>query len=443
MLALLGFWTPNSEDDEPPLPAVTEIPIDVATDLGEAESAPAPPPPVAAPPAAGETEPAPTVPKPKPKPKPKPIVDAGVPDASADAGAEIADAGAPDAAPRDAAPDAPADAGVPDAGGLADAGDAGRSTGDPMADNPAVRSVSDPHANVRVTVDTEKLRAHRLGARVGGLLRGIYQWRDFLGPAGIDPVRDIDRIYIVGPQLRRSANVTVIIQHRLGKELMHEALDRLVQRDPSGGWDEAKVPTAHATADGAPRFFVQPSPAIVIVTPPETLASSQRFFPRYLPKLKGQVIARTYIATPWRAVRGLPFRVPQSIAWAEIQIEAAESGGAVVHIEAQDESAETASKNANELTSAVLAATSLNLGVLGDLLGQRPRQFVQSVEFEAKGDRILGTITASEQQVQDALDLASVWLVPPPPRSTGSARSTPTSPTTSASPTTPRPGPLR
>ena len=239
-------------------------------------------------------------------------------------------------------------------------------------------------------------------------------------------MRDIDRLYIVGPQLRRSANVTVIIQHRLGKERMHEALDRLVQRDPSGGWDEAKVPTAHATADNAQRFFVQPSPSIVVVSPPETLASSQRFPLRFLSRLKGQVIAHVYIATPWRAVRGLPFRVPESIEWVSLDIEAAEGGGAVINIEAQDESVASAAKNSNELSRAVLAATTLNLGVLGDILGQRPRQFVQSVDFDSSGSRIVGKITVTEQQVQDALDMASMWLVPPPPRPASSARATPT-----------------
>jgi hypothetical protein len=427
VFALLGLWNPSATDDEPPDPALTEIPIDVTTDLGGSEDAPPPPPP-ASEPAGGEPEPAPIVPKPKPKPKPKPIVDAGVPDAAPDAGPQTQDAGISDAGPRDAGAEPPADAAASDAGaGIADRGDAGRSSGDPISDNPAVRSVSDPHPNVRVMVDTEKLRSHRLGARVGALLRGIYQWRDFLGPAGIDPVRDIDRIYIVGPQLRRSANVTVIIQHRLGKERMHEALDRLVQRDPSGGWDEtAKVPTARATADNAPRFFVQPSPGIVVVSPPETLASSQRFPLRFLSRLKGQVIAHVYIATPWRAVRGLPFRIPESIEWVSIDIEAGEAGGAVIDIEAQDESVASAAKNSSELTSAVLAATTLNLGVLGDILGQRPRQFVQSVEFDSKGSRILGKITVSEQQVLDALDMASLWLVPPAPRTSGSARSAPT-----------------
>ncbi len=423
LLALLGFWQPSDTAEEPPDPALTEIPIDVATDLGTAESAPAPPPPPSEP-AAGEPEPAPIVPKPKPKPKPKPIVDAGVPDASPDAGPQIQDAGAPDSGPRDASTNALADGGVADAGGIAAEGDAGRkSAGDPIADNAAVRAVSDPHPNVRVTVDTEKLRAHRLGARVGALLRGIYQWRDFLGPAGIDPVADIDRIYIVGPQLRRSANVTVIIQHRLGQERMHEALDRLVSRDPSGGWDDAKVPTAHATADNAPRFFVQPSPNIVVVSPPETLASSQRFPLRRLARLRGQVIAHTYIATPWRAVRGLPFRVPESIEWVSLDVVAGDDGGAVIEIEAQDESVASASKNSDELSRAVLAATTLNLGLLGDILGQRPRSFVQSVQFDSEGSRIVGKVTVTEQQVRDALDMASAWLVPAAPRPASSARS--------------------
>jgi hypothetical protein len=302
----------------------------------------------------------------------------------------------------------------------------------------AARSVVDSNANVSVNVSTEKLRSHKLGARVGALLGSVHQWRDFFGPTGIDPVRDTDAIWIWGPQFRRSAEVAAIVQHRLGGQRMRAALDRLVQSDPEGAWADAGVPVAMAHADGSARLFVMPSPSIVVLSTEALRPSAQRLRLRRLPEIAGAAVAIVRVKTPWRAFKGINFRVPHSIAWARASVEPTADGGALINIEAEDESVEAARSNADDLGRAVTAATQLDLGFIGEVLGARVKRFVQSVHFESKGTRIYGQISLTEAQIVDILSFARERLTPPPPPARPAASATPPSGPASSS----RPGSL-
>jgi hypothetical protein len=436
LIGLVALFVPDSKDDDEPSPTLTEIPIDLLNEEPGAGPASAPPP--APPPAEAAGEPAEPAEPPKKKPPKPTLADGGAP---RDAG--ITDAGAPDAAVSDAGPhdagpsDAGSadrvalDAGPTDAGpaGLPDAGDAGAGVADPFAIAGGARSVVDTNANVSVNVSTEKLRSHKLGPRVGALLGSVHQWRDFFGPTGIDPVRDTDAIWIWGPQFRRSAEVAAIVQHRLGPQRMRAALDRLVQSDPEGAWAEGNVPVAMAHADGSPRLFVMPTPSIVVLSTEALRPSAQRLKLRRLPEIAGAAVAIVRVKTPWRAFKGINFRVPHSIAWARASVEPTADGGALINIEAEDESVDAARSNADDLGRAVTAATQLDLGFIGEVLGSRVKRFVQNVHFESKGTRIYGQISLTEAQIVDILSFARERLTPPPP------------PRPTASPTTP-PNPL-
>ncbi|HEY8944614.1 MAG TPA: hypothetical protein VIM73_10150, partial [Polyangiaceae bacterium] len=185
LAALLGLallLVPREDEVPVNVPPITEIPIELLPETEAPEPAPpASPAPDAAPAAAA----APARPK---EAIDRSIADAGVPpDASADAAADAGahDGGTPDAG---AQADAGLDAGAPDAG-APDAGDAGVVERRPLA-VAGGRGVVDPNANVKVLIDTQRLRGHPLGARIGKMLGSVYQWRDFFGPTGIDPVKD-------------------------------------------------------------------------------------------------------------------------------------------------------------------------------------------------------------------------------------------------------------
>ena len=413
LVGLLSLWSPPSEDaDSPP---ITGIPIDLIEDERSPASVPEQPAPAAEP--GGLAEPV-VAAKPKKKREPAKVVDAGAPDAEI-ADAEV-DAGADDAGKSMS--DAGMSSSPSDAGGPADAGVAPSDAGVKPLSEPSVVAgvarVADPNANVRITLYTDKIRANPLGARIGPLLGSLYQWRDFFGPAGIDPIKDIDQIYIVGPQLRNSSNVVAILRHHLPAAKMHAALDLLVRADKQGGeWLDAGVPVASAHADGAERRFVVANAQTVVVTPPTAYAAAAAAGKRLtLRPSKGPEAAMIYLATPSRAFIGLPIKVPESIKWARVRITPTEDGGATAEIEAEDENADTASDDAAYLTRTANALSQLNLGFLGSLLGQSSHRFIEHVGFSADGKMIRGTASVTAEQLQTALDMAGAFLSERAPR---------------------------
>ena len=429
LVGLLRFM--GDEVDGPPPPALSEIPLDLFEDEGTPAGKPADTPEakepaaVAEPEAALPTEPDPVVTKPK---KPKELPDAGAP--------EPVDAGAPDASKT-------SDAGAAtDAGTAGDAGPErkpGEGIGSPVA-GIGDKRVVDPNAHVQVLIQMNRVRQHPLGNRVGPLLRNVYQWRDFFGPTAIDPVRDLDRMLIVGSQLRDSSGVVAILEFNVPQERVRAAVDLLVARDPQGGWlDGGGVPAAQARADRGDRVFVLPGPKLLVVAPPAILESAKKF--RKLPReLKGDEIALVHLDTPSNAFLGLPVVIPKSIRSADIRLSPRADGGVVIDVLAHDQTEPLARTDAEALTAALTAATSLNLGLFGSVLfGSSQKKFIEKGSFEADGTDIRGEIVLTRAQVETVLELAGGFLAGRAPRPRASASAA--APTLPTPPVVPTPAP--
>jgi len=384
LLGLVGWIGPQSDSQGiTDLNAITAIPVNLERDEGsgtrEADPAPAP----VADPASDEElledllddEESVALPE---------ELDAGIEDATA----EDLDAGL-DGDVEDAGLDAAEDAAPADAGSEGGVG----TVRDPVALSGSAAKVVDANAHVRLMVMADRVRKHPLGWRVQQLLRNTYQWQDFFGPGGIDPITDVDRILIAGPQLRNSSQVIAVLQHKVSQDRLRRAVDQLVRRDPSGGWLDAGVPAATAAADDAERVFALPGPNVVVVAPP-----SARDF---LLSLKadteiedppGTEAINLHLDTPWRALRGLPFTVPKSIEWAWITVTPTPDGGAVGRVVALDESPEAAKRSASYMQR-----------LLGPYL---LLDAVEKVDFRAQDRRILGEVTATKNQLALLLELA-------------------------------------
>ena len=379
----------------PPIeaPPLTAIPVDLIE--SDDPGTPAPPPP----PVTEASEPAVLPRKPRPRPEP------------ADAG--VLDAEAPDAEPADAG--ASVDAGVGDAG--LEKGDGG--TPNPMAAlSGDAKKVVDPDANVRLVVYPEKIRNHPLGPRVGRLLGSIYQWRDFFGPSKLDPIRDVDRIMIVGPELRDSSKVAAILKLNVGGSRVHDAIDAIVQADTEhGAWLDAGVPAATAYADRAPRVFVMPSPNVVVVVPPSAQEAALRL-PKNLGirKAAGSEVLWAYAVTPWRPAAILRIDIPKSLKWAKVWVSPEAGGGALVEAEAEDESAELAESDAARLMSLInqkLALADAISSIVGGVLGFQAPKLVDKIELHAEGTKIRGSATLTEAQLELIFNQLEPLLSPP------------------------------
>jgi len=357
-------------------PALTEIPLDIA----EVQGSPAPPQPATTAPTPTQTEPLPPEPEPVAEPaaaKPaKPTVVAG-------------------AEPK---PVATASPHVP-----AEAGKAGRRAAAVTSD-----AKGEPNANLRVLLHNEAIRRHALGARMDPLLSSVTAWRSLFSATSINPVRDVDRMLILGSQLGDLRNMTLVMELNLPDGQLRSAVDRLVSLDPEGTWTEATVPVASAHADGEERIFVLPSSRTLLVAPPASRAAAEKFSSNSrLAGPREQELASLFLATPWRALAVAGITIPKSILWARLRLTPTDSGGAVIHLVAQDETDAAAKADIEVLERAAKAASKLVLGAA--LLGAG-RSASEAITFSAVDQEIRGEVTLDAAQLETLLSLLQSLL---------------------------------
>lgn len=379
----------------PPPPQLNEIPIDFMPDDRGARAAPAAAP-APAPTAQERDEPdqddEPSAPAPRVGGRRRDLArDAGAdaPDDAAPApSASAAASAAPSASPAPSAPPGPASSSSP----------AGLGAGSPVALAGSAGRIADGNANVQVVIHSRVLRKHPLADRVGSALSLAYQWREFFGPTGLDPIRDVDQLLLAGPQFRVSDEVVAVLRYNVQEERMHRAIDALVTSDPEHGrWVDERV--ARVAADRAERVVALASPGIAVVAP-VALEAKVRALPRDLRFSAGgpHEALSASVVTPSRALVGLPFKLSDSISRVDLRIDLTESGGATVTLRGVDSDAEAAARDARSVQDQLRALTEIK-GVLAVLTGGR-RQLLDEISFHAEGNLVLGTVTASAEQLR-------------------------------------------
>jgi hypothetical protein len=403
LLGLLAFQDPQM--DAPLLEPLTEIPVSLLDDEGGGIEAPQIPPPVE-PPADVGGEPAaapspkpakPAAPAPKPsatpeKPKPKTQAkDAGAPSApkpkpakkpSKDAGAKPVASADPNKPPQIA---------------------------DPATMVGSAVNLTDSKANVRLFIYTERIRGHLLGERIGALFSVLPQWQSFLGGGQIDMVRDVDVIYLTGPQFRRSDQIMALLAYNVSQAQMRGAIDQVVKRDPTGRWLDAKFPAAIATADRAERLFALPQKKLAIVSPLSAQESVLTQGPKVsFPKPRGPEAVVAVVKTPWRVFLGTQFSLPKSIKLLRLTATPVGQGDVVLQVLADDASADEAKANARALSEMINKAA--NLGGLGSLLsGFGFAPVIDRVELQAQDKKIHGTLHVTAGQLRTILNMVESW----------------------------------
>lgn len=185
-----------------------------------AEAPKAPPPP--APPSAEEATPAP--PKPKPKPKPAPPPEPPLPAAFAAAG------GAAKFAPKG--------------------------------------------SQLALRLDLDRIRDHPLADDAGALLSAIPDVRALLDGSGVDPLRDLSRLFLASPDLRRE-HVVMAGKYAGDESVPRSAVARLAEhKGLSAAWRSRKgIATAPwHNADETQRMVALLGPGLFAITRPDDLA---------------------------------------------------------------------------------------------------------------------------------------------------------------------------
>ncbi|MCC6216041.1 MAG: hypothetical protein IT376_14340 [Polyangiaceae bacterium] len=422
LLGLAGLLIESSESISDDAAQEFDIPVEIEGVSAAAAAGAATPPSSPPPPTPDDDddddddddEP-PAAPRPAPRPKPPARPDGGAPRDAAPDGDAAARPDAPppagaDAGPPDAADAAPAVALATDAGG-ADAGVASarpgrdRDVGDPVALSGAAGKVADAKAPVRLILYLDRIRSHPHGGRVGAMLGSAYQWRDFFEGSGLDPVQDLDRILIAGPQLRVSSHVVAVVQHRLTDARARQAIDGLVRRDPARSrWLEGSTPVAEIWADRAARVVALPSPKLLVIAPPALRKQAAAVRGRF-PAGEAGVVLTTYVAEPWKAFQGIPFEIPRTVSWVRMKVVLEADGGATAVVEAADADEASARANARDLERRLDALLQVR-GVMSLLAGGRTR-LLERPSFVSRGDRIHGEVRATPDQLSYLLGLVA------------------------------------
>lgn len=314
--------------------------------------------------------------------------------------------------------------------------------GDPVALAGDAGQIADSNANVRLVLFNDVVREHPLGLRVGELLERTPQWRDFFGPSGIDPVRDIDRVLIAGPQLRNSSQVVAVVQHGLGKDRIRSAFENLVAR--KGQWIDQESLLAKARADRADRIFAAPNDRVVVVAPPNMQAQVAGLSPETsFPASAKDVAVTAYIIKPSNVTRGIGIQLPETIKWARFDVRPLASGGAIIKVLAEDVDAEHAENHSLFFQTIIEQAATMDprrmggLGAVASFFGVKKQRFIERVEFKNDAERILGTVELTKDQLTLVADILE-GLLPAPnedKREPGGASAT------GATPSAPTPAP--
>ena len=390
---MLALFVGARDVPEAPIEELRGIPVEILRDPGTLPETSAVPPP-----SSNQT-----VAKILPPPKPAAPVDAGAPKPDLDAG-RVADAGPEDAgldAGRDAGLDAGSDAGLDagrdggadggnDAGldassdaGAEDAGspdmalrgDAGRQKADPFSLRGELAKVQRSNTNIKIQLFVAALRRHPAGQVIARLLSDDPQWSQFLGPAGLDPLRDLDTILIYGPQLVDSSQVGVFVKYAARPQVIESAVRQLAKRtgpraavSTENGRTVARLRIARAE-----RVFVLYRNRVLAIVPPGGAESAIAAHHLTLPEPDSdREIARFFLKKPSRvrAFKRLGLDVPESIASAQMTILSENRAGAEIQLILKDASTDDASRHARDLENGLAMLTGgmlpLRLTVHGD-----------------------------------------------------------------------------
>lgn len=336
-------------------------------------------------------------------------VDAGPPDAA------IADASPPDAGPKDAATDAPTDAPPPPPV------DAAPKVETPLESVKAPQNPSGNPNNVEIVLVGKVLRTHPIGVKLGQMLPNIKQWKDFFDDTGIDAVRDVDVMVLMGPQVIRSGQVDVMMVFNKPPDDIHTAVDKILGRSsPVGMWmDDTKVPTAQGKADGADRLFVLvPKQNELYVTPPPRQKKKNKDDPDWSDDEKSKAIRDKIakIAKLKAPSADVPFAIhisvkePGKLSWINapvigkvqlipdtfekfvLRVDPLDDGGARVRIELWDDTKENAAGDLENIQAKYeLAQTGASMG---------PKLDLPPMKFQTSGRQIFGEADVSKELLE-------------------------------------------
>lgn len=284
---------------------------------------------------------------------------------------------------------------------------------DPAIDNPIALAgkgakLVEKNTSVGLILYMDRIRGHALGKRVEQILPALPQWNDFFGTASVNPVRDFERMFLLGPSFVDSSGLVMAIDHRVAPDKMRGAVNELVKK--RGHWlTGTKVPAALTYADRAERVVLLTSPRSVMVIPPHLQEQALKQGETHIPKAKGEEAMVASVSNPAKALRRFGLEVPASLKLVKLRITPLSKGEVLLELDAQDESESAAQLTAVELTRNINATLDVIRGASG-LLGRfgfgglAAAADLPAVKLRADGKWVRSSQVLTEAQVTFILD---------------------------------------
>lgn len=393
----------------------TEGDLTIPIELLEGPASPPPPEPTATPPSEPPASEAPKGTDETGREAGAPILrdggglrDAGADSAARDAGEEGGEPAtdASVALVSDAAGTGQAEGGALDAGG--GGGEFDGSIGDGVV---AGTTLVEIRMNLVVT------RSHPVGARLGPLFMGVPQWEEFLGGTDVDPVKDLDWIWIFGPSLIHTEKDAVLLKYNMSDARAAKNIAVLSKHDVGGGAYDAGTPGVRAWrahADKAWRVFMLPRPHFAAMVPPDFAKVAARAFSKVEPRnrLGPDEAVRVMVKNPSHPMPFLPASLTELRLWVVPRAD----GGADANVECDAPDPASAEVAEKQIRRFLNQTNSIGVRIM-------TRGILNDVEVTTEGATVKAHAQASQDQLEAIYDLVAGFLgvtTPPPPSTTPS-----------------------
>jgi hypothetical protein len=229
---------------------------------------------------------------------------------------------------------------------------------------------------------------------------------DYLDGTGIDPLRDVQRVFVASTGIRQSDRAVVVVWHRLGEAQAKAMLGALVQRDGSGAWlPDVGVPAARVVIKGHTRVIALVAPEYLVVLPVDNAKDAAKFAGTGgLPDPEGSESGLTIAQEPSKSLHAphLP-DIPESIKSARILLNLGTDGSVDFAVDGESLNEEQAKADAQTMGKEVENATSIKVAIV------RVRLF-KPVDFRAEGAHVKTEVHLSAQEVDKLMGMAQVFL---------------------------------
>ena len=264
--------------------------------------------------------------------------------------------------------------------------------------------------------DTAQIAESIIGGKVGMLLymdrvRGTplgekldveYRWRAWWKGTGLDPQRDIDRVFGSAPATDQPEHSIWVTEVNVPLAKIQSGLDEMFKAGRlKGEWlTGAKRPEAKVELrDGTTRLVGLVEPRWVVLLPIELEKELGRFeksggFPDPI----GAEALVVFAFDPAKTVRGprAQFPLPPTLGVGVATITLTVDGGAEIGVDALSPNADQARKDAATLTKLIDDATSIKVSALRV-------HFVDPIVFRADGEHVRGRRTVPASEIDSAL----------------------------------------